>query len=814
VAIPATPFEADFGGGQGRIEPSATAPAGSYVYQLGHETAGVLRQFADGDYHQILQNATLTAGTKVLRARATVRPPATMPDGCSWTLELLVDGDAAATIDITSGAARILGDLAADVVNLAVGAHDFAFRLTFSAPAGTYTVELPGCAIDDVVEDATAQRPGVINRSPEPGEVEAPLAGPIVFDLIETGASTPDISRTTVYVNDAAVFVAGTFSAGWTADSTYGGVSGLGTDVVRISLVPDLPLASQTVYTVRVVSAVSSGLANALDTSWSFTTLDARAPTVLSAAAIDQWHVQVTFSEPVVQSSATGATDALNPGQYTFTLVEGAPAVTPDAPTTASVLGSVIEPFSITPGGTVAASVGGGEAATALFEATQASVESASQAHFTLGDGKTLTGIVDGGAEWTKTFATAEFADITQATPADVAASLNTFFASEGIDAFATATVDDTVSIASDRAGTASSIEITGGDSNPELAFSTTVVYGTGNVANAAQVTAGEAAQVIGDAISGVLVSDVSGAVQVETVAGGPSASLLLSGTELAALGLDTALHLGTSGVVSVASGLTSDVVVIEVADPLTNGATYQVAALGVADLSGNVIEAPNNAAIFIPDTCPAVPGRSYSLLSRLPQINRDVDETGDLRKFIACFQVVFDELLCDIDRWTDILDVDLAPEAFVDAMLADLGNPFGSVVVTLTQKRKLVRLLVPLYRQKGTDVGMVNAIRLLTGAEVTITAVGFDGIWKLGISLLGIDTVVGTDDLEQLYSFDVVSPETLTETQRARIRTAVAFMRRAPCHLRSIVEPTAPSPTPDHWELGLSLLGTETILH
>lgn len=809
MGVPASPFEADFGGGQGRVEPSSAAPAGTYVYQLGHEQAGVLRQFADGDYHQILQNATLTAGTKVLRAVAVVRAPSSMPGGATWTLTMLVDGNETASVDISSGASRTLRDIAANVGNLAAGAHDFAFRLMFAGDDAT--VELPGCAIDSVIEDAAAARPGVINRSPEPDAVEAPLGGAITFDLIDTGASTPDIARTTVYVNGVAAFVAGTFQAGWTADSQYGAVSGLGTDVVRISLVPDLPLDSTTVYTVRVVSAVSSGVANALDVSWSFTTLDERAPTVVSAAAIDQFHVQVVFSEAVVQSSASGASDALNPGQYTFTLVDGAPAITPAAPTPAVLTGTATEPFALTPGGTIRASVNGGDVVTAVIEATQGSVESGAE-NFSLSDGKELTGRINGGIEWTKTFLETEFDDISTLSAADVAASLNTFFTTRGIAARAVATT--TVAIVSSRYGSASSVQVTGGDANASFGFSTTEAFGTGNVANVDAVTTDEVVAILLDAIDDIAPVNASGALQVATTAVGPSASLLLSGTELDVLGIDTDTHVGTSGVVSVTQGLASDVVIVEVADPLTNGATYQVSVLGVQDLAGNEIVAPNNAATFVPDTCPLVPGRSFALLEKLPQINRDSDETRDLAKFVACLQVVFDELLCDIDRWTDILDVDVAPEPFVDAMLADLGNPFGAIVLTLTERRKLVRLLVPLYRQRGTDAGLVNVIRLFTGVEVTIKAVGFDGIWHLGVAHFGVDSVLGTEDIATLYSFDVISPVSLTDEQRARIRYVVAFMRRAPCHLRRIVEPTAPPESPDHWELGLSHFGTETLLH
>jgi hypothetical protein len=122
--------------------------------------------------------------------------------------------------------------------------------------------------------------------------------------------------------------------------------------------------------------------------------------------------------------------------------------------------------------------------------------------------------------------------------------------------------------------------------------------------------------------------------------------------------------------------------------------------------------------------------------------------------------------------------------------------------------------LLVSLYQTKGTDQGMVDAIRLFLDIEVQIFLVGLDEIWTLDESELDIDTYLGSSDIRLLYSFDVISPVILTEEQRKMIRTIVAYMRRAPTHLRYIIEPPDLPETPDHWELGLSELDDTTILH
>lgn len=242
----------------------------------------------------------------------------------------------------------------------------------------------------------------------------------------------------------------------------------------------------------------------------------------------------------------------------------------------------------------------------------------------------------------------------------------------------------------------------------------------------------------------------------------------------------------------------------------MTPGATYRVTVTGVEDLKGNPIAAPFNAAEFS-GFRPAVPeGRSFDLLRMLPQKNRDEDP-GDLRKFVGVLQEVTDLLLCSIDRWTDILDPDRAPEAFLDAMLHDLGNPFA-FDLSATEKRKLIRVLVSAYKQKGTAPGIINLVRFFLGIEVEIVAFAGEG-WELGIDELGEDSVLGPGSSFGLYSFEIVSPVVLTPEQRTRIKEIADYMKPAHTHCIRIVEPEIPVVI-DHLELGLSELGVNWNLH
>jgi phage tail-like protein len=239
----------------------------------------------------------------------------------------------------------------------------------------------------------------------------------------------------------------------------------------------------------------------------------------------------------------------------------------------------------------------------------------------------------------------------------------------------------------------------------------------------------------------------------------------------------------------------------LELAAELTPGALYRVTAGPIEDLVGNAMVSPINVADFY-GFQPAVPaGRSFDLLSMLPALNVEEDVSRDLERFEKCLQEVTNQLLTDIDEWSDILDPDVAPERFVDAMLADLGNPFP-FVLDLIDKRRLIRVLVPLYRQKGTDPGIINAVP------------AFDEPWLLGVGELGVDTYAGSSELRDRLSFWVDSPIELTAEQRRRITKIADYMKRAETHLLGILEPEAAPTEPDHWELGLSELGVTTSLH
>ena len=243
----------------------------------------------------------------------------------------------------------------------------------------------------------------------------------------------------------------------------------------------------------------------------------------------------------------------------------------------------------------------------------------------------------------------------------------------------------------------------------------------------------------------------------------------------------------------------------------LTPGATYRVTTTGVADLAGNPVQPPHDTATFKGARPPTRPGRSFDLWSMLPKHNRREDATGDLRRFISCLQEVTDLLLSDVDRFSDIFDLERAPAPFLDLILADLGNPFPFDLDDLG-KRKLAASLVRMYHQKGTAAGIVNAVRFFLGIEVVIDAYHLTTL-VLGESELGVDWVLGPSDRRSLYTFDLVVTRALANKEQDMIRQIAGWMKPAHTHLGNLREPTVPLFI-DHWELGLSELAESTILH
>ena len=196
------------------------------------------------------------------------------------------------------------------------------------------------------------------------------------------------------------------------------------------------------------------------------------------------------------------------------------------------------------------------------------------------------------------------------------------------------------------------------------------------------------------------------------------------------------------------------------------------------------------SAQTIFPGFQPAVPARrSFDVYRMFPRINRDADASQDLLRFSNVMNEVIAWLLADIDRWTEIFDIDRALERFVDVILVDLGNPFA-FDLTLNQKRKLAKVLVRIYKLKGTDVGIIAALRFFLGVEALIIEYNDEDAWVLGEDELGIGTFLGTSILRAIYSFDVEVDRVLTDAERDQLREIVDYMKPGHTHHINTIEP------------------------
>lgn len=193
-----------------------------------------------------------------------------------------------------------------------------------------------------------------------------------------------------------------------------------------------------------------------------------------------------------------------------------------------------------------------------------------------------------------------------------------------------------------------------------------------------------------------------------------------------------------TVDAVAVVNASSPSVVDIFTSDDLSPGIQYLVTEIGVEDLVGNSVTSVSSVIAFTP---PAPTGRYFNLYRQVPLMNRQEDTTQDLLRFLNCLQDPTNLLLYDIDTWVQIFNIQLAPDPFLTAMLADLGNPFPFVLST-SGKRKLLTLLVAIYQQKGTGIGIINTVRFFLGITITISTYDSSGNWILGESVLGDDPI------------------------------------------------------------------------
>jgi len=173
-----------------------------------------------------------------------------------------------------------------------------------------------------------------------------------------------------------------------------------------------------------------------------------------------------------------------------------------------------------------------------------------------------------------------------------------------------------------------------------------------------------------------------------------------------------------------------------------TPGCPYQITAgAAIEDDAGNVMDPVYNTVHFDGFTPEPVEGRAFSHWRHMvPLKNRIEDATRDLERFSNCIEEVLGWMLYYVDRFTDQWDPDKMSDEQIAAALYDMGNPFAEwteLDLTANQQRKLLRILIEIYKSKGTAWGIEQTVFFLIGEVVTCVEYSAGG-WILGVHALG----------------------------------------------------------------------------
>lgn len=212
-----------------------------------------------------------------------------------------------------------------------------------------------------------------------------------------------------------------------------------------------------------------------------------------------------------------------------------------------------------------------------------------------------------------------------------------------------------------------------------------------------------------------------------------------------------------------------------------------------------------------------------FNLESLLPRINLRDDANGDLSTFVnTVLQPVVDLLLADMQLYIDQGDVDIARADTVDAMLSDLGNPYSIILSQpLNRQRLLIRVLVQIYRSRGTKDSISEVIRAVTGIEIVqVVCPAATSGWILDEQVLGEDendplptdmtltdyAFFGDGAIANGRSFQVEVDFVLTTEEKEILTEVIRLTKPVGTHFVGFIEPGG-APAISHPDLGYSYL-------
>ncbi len=163
-------------------------------------------------------------------------------------------------------------------------------------------------------------------------------------------------------------------------------------------------------------------------------------------------------------------------------------------------------------------------------------------------------------------------------------------------------------------------------------------------------------------------------------------------------------------------------------------------------------------------------------------------EDDGTTALWVEIFEGLFCQLNNDIRDLGLIYDLEETDERFLDMIIRNLGFDL-QVSLTVDKKRRLAKVIVQAYKQKGTCIGIENTIRQFVGVDVTCFP--FTAGWILDISELAETTYLNPAPTNPagFYTFDVVVEQKLSQEQRRIILDLIELIKPAHSHFRELVE-------------------------
>jgi phage tail-like protein len=178
---------------------------------------------------------------------------------------------------------------------------------------------------------------------------------------------------------------------------------------------------------------------------------------------------------------------------------------------------------------------------------------------------------------------------------------------------------------------------------------------------------------------------------------------------------------------------------------------------------------------------------------------------TGELAALFGAMQEVLDRMIEDVDAFTvDTMDIETMRRDYLPILLWDLGNPFA-FDLTPYEQRKLAGVLVDMYRQKGTCVGIVNAVRFFVGVELVGCSKAWQDTWRLhggsypstvvpqgGPYKLDLNARLGPGTRTEIETFWLLhpTPGSITADQLAQIGAIADYMKPAASNYAGVRAP------------------------